>query len=220
MTVRGQYHCPSTKMFFVNFDDLLLVTGSNGLHWLDEAFGSGNRLSNNAEHDGVHRHGQLPAEPGRPAPHLARRADGAGLGQPRSASPRRHGRRRALLSPSTSTEENHYGCFCCHDQRRPGHGVRQQARPSSSPDVLVELRDRRRGDHRRELRPEEDRASVLPGRCRAASGKATALPVFYDQANGKLTFYEGSAAGTALSEKTNSEAYPTGCFIDVTAVGF
>jgi hypothetical protein len=48
MTVRGQYHCPSTKMFFVNFDDLLLVTGSNGLHWLDEAFGSGNRLSNNA----------------------------------------------------------------------------------------------------------------------------------------------------------------------------
>jgi hypothetical protein len=47
MTVRGQYHCPSTKMFFVNFDDLLLVTGSNGLHWLDEAFGSGNRLSNN-----------------------------------------------------------------------------------------------------------------------------------------------------------------------------
>jgi hypothetical protein len=44
--------------------------------------------------------------------------------------------------------------------------------------------------------------------------------VFYDQANSKLTFYEGSAAGTALSEKTNSEAYPTGCFIDVTAVGF
>jgi hypothetical protein len=47
MTVRGQYHCPSSKMFFVNFEDLLLVTGSNGLHWLDEAFGSGNRLSNN-----------------------------------------------------------------------------------------------------------------------------------------------------------------------------
>jgi hypothetical protein len=48
MTVQGQYHCPSTLMAFVNFDDLLLVTGSNGLHWLDEAFGSGNRLSNNA----------------------------------------------------------------------------------------------------------------------------------------------------------------------------
>jgi hypothetical protein len=53
-----------------------------------------------------------------------------------------------------------------------------------------------------------------------ASDKTTAIPVFYDQANAKLTFYEGSAAGTALSEKTNAEAYPTGCFIDVTAVGF
>lgn len=54
----------------------------------------------------------------------------------------------------------------------------------------------------------------------AASDKATSIPVFVDQANSKVTFYEGSAAGTALSEKTNAEAYPTGCFLDVTAIGF
>jgi hypothetical protein len=61
---------------------------------------------------------------------------------------------------------------------------------------------------------------LLQGGVAAASDKATAIPVFYDQANSKLTFYEGSAAGTALSEKTNAEAYPTGCFLDVVAIGF
>lgn len=47
MTVQGQYHCPSTKMFFVNFDDLLLVTGRHGLHWFDEITG-GERLTQKA----------------------------------------------------------------------------------------------------------------------------------------------------------------------------
>lgn len=51
-----------------------------------------------------------------------------------------------------------------------------------------------------------------------ASDKATGILFGLDAANSKVTFYEGSAAGTALSEKTNAEAYPTGCFIDVSAI--
>lgn len=35
-----------------------------------------------------------------------------------------------------------------------------------------------------------------------------------------LTQYEGSAAGTALSEKTNGEAYATGSNIRLTVIGF
>lgn len=53
-----------------------------------------------------------------------------------------------------------------------------------------------------------------------ASALSTGCPISYDAANRKLVFFEGSSAGTALSEKTNSEAYPTGCFIDATAIGF
>lgn len=53
----------------------------------------------------------------------------------------------------------------------------------------------------------------------SSSDVATSIPIGWNNANGKLMFYEGSAAGTALSEKTNSEAYPTGCFIDVTVFG-
>lgn len=52
-----------------------------------------------------------------------------------------------------------------------------------------------------------------------ASALSTGCPISYDAANSKVVFFEGSAAGTALSEKTNAEAYPTGCFIDVTVVG-
>lgn len=62
---------------------------------------------------------------------------------------------------------------------------------------------------------------LLPhGGVAIASDRATAIPIFWDAANAKFTFYEGSAAGTALSEKTNAEVYPTGCFIDVTVLGF
>jgi hypothetical protein len=59
----------------------------------------------------------------------------------------------------------------------------------------------------------------IQGGVAMASGVATGVAIGWDQANLKFVFYEGSAAGTALSEKTNAEAYPTGCFIDVTFVG-
>lgn len=54
----------------------------------------------------------------------------------------------------------------------------------------------------------------------AAADLATGNPVHYDHATGKIVFFEGSAAGTALSEKTNSEAYPTGCKVRVTVRGY
>lgn len=58
---------------------------------------------------------------------------------------------------------------------------------------------------------------VIPhGGVAVASDLATAVPVFYDYATSKFTFYEGSAAGTALSEKTGAEVYPTGCKVRVT----
>jgi hypothetical protein len=53
----------------------------------------------------------------------------------------------------------------------------------------------------------------------SSSDVATSIPIGWNTATSKLLFYEGSAAGTALSEKTNAEAYPTGCFIDVTVFG-
>lgn len=59
---------------------------------------------------------------------------------------------------------------------------------------------------------------VMPG-VASASDKATGIAVGWDAANSKIVFYEGSSAGTALSEKTNAEAYPTGCFMDVTVFG-
>lgn len=43
MTVHPQYHCPSTHMFFVNFADLVLCTGSRGIHWTTDITG-GNKL--------------------------------------------------------------------------------------------------------------------------------------------------------------------------------
>jgi hypothetical protein len=61
---------------------------------------------------------------------------------------------------------------------------------------------------------------IFQGGVAMASALSTGCPIGYDQANKKVVFFEGSAAGTALSEKTNAEAYPTGCFIDVTAVGY
>jgi hypothetical protein len=61
---------------------------------------------------------------------------------------------------------------------------------------------------------------VLHSGTAAAADLATSNPVTYNPATGKVVFNEGSAAGTALSEKTNAEAYPTGSFLDVTAYGF
>ena len=53
----------------------------------------------------------------------------------------------------------------------------------------------------------------------AAADEATANMLHYDYTGKKVVFYEGSTAGTALSEKTNAEAYPTGCKVRVTAIG-
>jgi hypothetical protein len=52
-----------------------------------------------------------------------------------------------------------------------------------------------------------------------ASDEETAIPVSWDRTSGKLIAFEGSAAGTALTEKTAAEAYPTGCYVDVTVLG-
>ena len=60
---------------------------------------------------------------------------------------------------------------------------------------------------------------VFHGGAASASDVATGIPVNWNTATSKVVFYEGSAAGTALSEKTNAEAYPTGAFIDATAYG-
>lgn len=54
----------------------------------------------------------------------------------------------------------------------------------------------------------------------AAADEATANSVHYDYTASKVVFYEGSSAGTALSEKTNAEAYPTGTKVRVTAIGY
>lgn len=53
----------------------------------------------------------------------------------------------------------------------------------------------------------------------SSSDLATALVGKYNAGTGKVLFYEGSAAGTALSEKTNAEAFPTGFTVTVMAIG-
>jgi hypothetical protein len=60
---------------------------------------------------------------------------------------------------------------------------------------------------------------VIHGGLGISTDVATAIPVSFDYTNSKFVFYEGSAAGTALSEKTNAEAYPTGCTFRATFVG-
>lgn len=66
---------------------------------------------------------------------------------------------------------------------------------------------------------------VIPnGNLATSTDLATANPVgFRVNSTGSavtVTQYEGSAAGTALSEKTNSEAYATGSNIRVTVIGY
>lgn len=63
-------------------------------------------------------------------------------------------------------------------------------------------------------------AIIFQGGVAAASALSTGCPVTWDQANLKFVFFEGSSAGTALSEKTNAEAFPTGAFIDIVAIGY
>lgn len=61
-------------------------------------------------------------------------------------------------------------------------------------------------------------ALVLPGAAVAAD-EATAVVIAYDYTGGKVVAYEGSTAGTALSEKTNAEAWPTGAYARCIAIG-
>lgn len=49
---------------------------------------------------------------------------------------------------------------------------------------------------------------------------ATATPVKFNSATGKIASYEGSAAGTALSEKTNAEVYATGLNVRAIVIGY
>lgn len=53
-----------------------------------------------------------------------------------------------------------------------------------------------------------------------STDRATAVLASYDHTAGKVVFYESGASGAALAEKTNGEAYPTGCACRVTVVGF
>ena len=61
---------------------------------------------------------------------------------------------------------------------------------------------------------------IFHGGVAAASDLATANPIFYNHATNKVVFYEGSAAGTALAEKTNAEAHATGSFVTATIIGY
>lgn len=49
---------------------------------------------------------------------------------------------------------------------------------------------------------------------------ATGNPVKFNAATSKIAQYEGSAAGTALSEKTNAEVYATGSNVTALVLGF
>lgn len=60
---------------------------------------------------------------------------------------------------------------------------------------------------------------IFDGAAAAADGE-TALVPRYNYVSGKVELYEGSAAGTALTEKTAAEAYPAGCFVRVLALGW
>ena len=66
---------------------------------------------------------------------------------------------------------------------------------------------------------------VIPnGNLALSTDLATANPVGFKVAAAGTSFtatqYEGSAAGTAVSEKTNAEAYATGSNIRVAVVGY
>jgi hypothetical protein len=59
---------------------------------------------------------------------------------------------------------------------------------------------------------------LFDGAIVAADGETSLVPK-YDYTNSKVLCYEGSAAGTALTEKTASEAYPTNATVRVVAFG-
>lgn len=53
-----------------------------------------------------------------------------------------------------------------------------------------------------------------------AADMATGNPIVYNHATSKVVFFEAAADATALKEKTNGEAYPTGSVIRATFIGF
>lgn len=65
---------------------------------------------------------------------------------------------------------------------------------------------------------------ISNGNVALSTDLATANPVGFTIASNKqsvvVTQYEGSAAGTALSEKTNAEVYATGSNLRVTFIGY
>lgn len=54
----------------------------------------------------------------------------------------------------------------------------------------------------------------------AVDAVTTSLVYHYDRVGKKIMAFEGSAAGTALTEKTNAEAYPAGAEVDVLIIGY
>lgn len=60
---------------------------------------------------------------------------------------------------------------------------------------------------------------IVVGSSPAAADGETGLVANVDYTNLKIQFYEGSAAGTALTEKTASEAYPANTTVRVLVVG-
>ena len=60
---------------------------------------------------------------------------------------------------------------------------------------------------------------LTPGGVAMASNVATGIAVGWNAATSKLVFFESAASAAAFLEKDNAEAYPTGCFIDVTVIG-
>lgn len=61
--------------------------------------------------------------------------------------------------------------------------------------------------------------AIIPCGPARSSDLATANPVSYNAATGKMVFYESGASGAALAEKTDAEAYPTGSNVLVIVIG-
>lgn len=60
---------------------------------------------------------------------------------------------------------------------------------------------------------------LISGGVGYAADIETAVAVGYDHAADKFVFYEGSAAGTAFTEKTPAEAYPTNTTLRALVIG-
>jgi hypothetical protein len=61
---------------------------------------------------------------------------------------------------------------------------------------------------------------VIPHGMAMSTDLATGNMVGYDYANSKFVFFESGSSGTAMAEKTNSEAYPTGSNLRCTFKGW